>query len=112
MIVAQVGIAGSVEFEDGVVVGAGRVAGILKLERSKSAANRNYKNVEAGAFLRGIQQFQFNWLIEYLFFKENYRIFSKGLPKTKTKVILYDDRVGTIFSGTSNLPLAQEICST
>ena len=109
MIVAQVGIAGSVEFEDGVVVGGqAGFAGHLKVGKGAKIAGQTgiTKNVEAGAFLKGTLPFPFNWLIKFLFYKENYRIFSKGLPKSRTQSnsLMMDSTSSIkIFSGTSNL---------
>ena len=54
--VAQVGIAGSVEFEDGVIVGGqAGFAGHLKVGKGARIAGQAgiTKNVEPGAFLKG-----------------------------------------------------------
>ena len=118
LIVAQVGIAGSVVFEDGVVVGGqAGFAGHLKIGKGAKIAGQAgiTKNVEPGAFLRATPHYLCSWHTKSRFYKENYQIYSKGLPKTRTlSNPLIMDRTSSsikIFSGTSNLPLAQEICS-
>ena len=111
---AQVGIAGSVEFQDNVVVGGqAGFAGHLKVGKGAKIAAQSgiTKDVKPGAYLKGNPAMPVQLFNRIAVLQKNFQIYSKGLPKSRTKSNpLIMDRTSSIkiFSGTSNLSLPKK----